>query len=229
VVEGMCKSGGGGTDGFVISILGCRPVPSSTAPVQATRTPKRFPMRPSVTSTLSPWATSQGSTPTSTLWIFLWCEPAIIWPRFVARQQVAKFSNGQWKKAGAYAEAIQVWNRLCDQYHDHDSSPPSPSPSPSPTQPPFATRPPQTTHASLPPPRQASAPPPSYSPRRTPSRIGPAPALTAPSPRTLPSGSRPSRLPALTIPSRTAPPPAPAPRTPARSPVPSRSRPVAVV
>ncbi|KAJ7833335.1 hypothetical protein B0H14DRAFT_2591527 [Mycena olivaceomarginata] len=53
----------------------------------------------------------------------------------VARNQINKFSNGQWKRAATYAEAILTWNDMCAAYHQHSnaSSPPStPSPPPSP-------------------------------------------------------------------------------------------------
>ncbi|KAJ7788723.1 hypothetical protein B0H14DRAFT_3503880 [Mycena olivaceomarginata] len=79
---------------------------------------------------------------------------------YIARKQVSGFLNGQWKKAFTYDEAIAIWNRMCERYHQHDDhdsqgslvpesphpSPPSPSPSPSPLRLPAAYR-----HTSLPP------------------------------------------------------------------------------
>jgi hypothetical protein len=49
----------------------------------------------------------------------------------VARNQINKFSNGQWKRAATYTEAILTWNDMCATYHQHSnaSSPPS-TPSP---------------------------------------------------------------------------------------------------
>ncbi|KAJ7855456.1 hypothetical protein B0H14DRAFT_3448987 [Mycena olivaceomarginata] len=39
---------------------------------------------------------------------------------YTARQQLTRYSNGQWKKAATYDEAIRIWNVMCAQYHDHN-------------------------------------------------------------------------------------------------------------
>ncbi|KAJ7848831.1 hypothetical protein B0H14DRAFT_3452872 [Mycena olivaceomarginata] len=68
--------------------------------------------------------------------------PGIYTDERIARQQVTRFSDGKWKKAATYKDAVAIWNQMCEHYHHHDedqspetsppASPPPPSPSPSP-------------------------------------------------------------------------------------------------
>ncbi|KAJ7686745.1 hypothetical protein B0H14DRAFT_3534424 [Mycena olivaceomarginata] len=93
--------------------------------------------------------------------------------RYIARQQVEGFSNGRWKSAKTYHGACQIWELMCERYHDHGDtkSPSSPVQSPPPSPTPVPRSPParRARHASLPPaarpvtPLAKSLPPPTRS------------------------------------------------------------------
>ncbi|KAJ7795038.1 hypothetical protein B0H14DRAFT_2921124 [Mycena olivaceomarginata] len=83
---------------------------------------------------------------------------------FTARQQVNGYSNGKWKRSATYTEAVNTWDLMCAQYHQHEDDSPASSvaesPPPSPTLPlsPVVSPARAFRHSSLPPTSVAKTP-----------------------------------------------------------------------
>ncbi|KAF8142333.1 hypothetical protein K438DRAFT_1946341 [Mycena galopus ATCC 62051] len=54
--------------------------------------------------------------------------PGIYTNENLARLQVEGFFNSHWKKSPPFKGAVEIWNSMCETYHDHDQDSPAESP-----------------------------------------------------------------------------------------------------